>query len=287
MQNTKTAPAPARERRKLHTKNVQPENLCFVIGRPRSGTTVFKAMLQTHPEIWSFGEVLNEQNPRSYFHFLKRLHAKEEDSFSPTKAIDNFVKYLSWCRQAATKRQPTNRIVVLDVKYDQAHLLCEPWWSLNSLPRIFSLMREIGSKVIDIHRSDLVRMVISNRVAIETKIYHSTKLEPGEGQAAKVHIDPDRLTREVAATARAYEKVGRHFRGYSNYLQISYEDMFEQEEFSATLTGRIASFLNVQDSFDRKPQLNRLLVDDVFSYVENAEEVRERLARQDKPGQRN
>lgn len=276
--STDTVPA-VRRRRKLHGKNIQAENLCFVIGRPRSGTTVFKAMLQTHPAIWSFGEVLNENNPRSYFHFLKRLQIDDRNSISPSRSIQNFMKYLVWCRETALEKQPANRVIVLDVKYDQAHLLCEPWWSLNALPRIFSLMREIGCKVIDVHRTDIVRLVISNRVAIETQIYHSNRLEPGEDHEAKVRIDPDRLMREVASTTKAYEKVKRHFRGSANYLQISYEEMFEQGEFSAMLVARIASFLGLTDEFDRKPQLNKLLADDVFSYVENADEVRERLAR--------
>jgi len=274
------AVARPRRRRRLNSGSFQAENLCFVIGRPRSGTTVFKTMLQTHPEIWSFGEVLNESNPRSYYHYLKRLQTEDRDAISPSRSIQNFMKYLAWCREAALKRQPANRLVVLDVKYDQAHLLCEPWWSLTALPKIFSLMREIGCKVIDVHRTDLIRLVISNKIAIQTKVYHSNKLEPGEGQDAKIRIDPDRLLREISATAKAYEKVERHFRGYSNYLQISYEEMFAEGEFSPALVGRVASFLGVSDQFDRKPQLNKLLVDNIFAYVENDAEVRERLSRQ-------
>ena len=280
-----TDDAPGRHRRKPGAKKLK--NLCFVIGRPRSGTTVFKGMLQTHSQVWSFGEVLNESNPRSYFHFLKRLQAQNRDSISPSKSISNFMEYLGWCRETALERQPTNRIIVLDFKYDQAHLLCEPWWSLNSLPRIFSLIRELGCKVIDVHRTDLVRLVISNKVAIETKIYHSSKLEPGKGQQAKIHIDPDRLLHEIGATAKAYDKVARHFRSYSDYLQICYEEMFEEGEFSPALVRRVASFLGVPDEFDRKPQLNKLLGDDVFSYIDNADEVRERLARHDESGRRN
>ena len=227
--------------------------------------------------------MLNESNPRSYFHFLKKLQSEGRDAISPGKSIPHFMKYLEWCRETARQRQPANRIIVLDVKYDQAHLLCEPWWNINSLPRIFSLMREIGCKVIDLHRGDIVGLVISNRVAIETKIYHSNKLEPGEGQDAKVRIDPDRLLREISATSRAYEKVNKYFRDYPHYLMLSYEEMFEREAFSPGLVARIASFLGVSDQFDRKPTLNKLLVEDIFSYVENADEVRDRLANQPTP----
>ena len=277
--STDSVPTTALHRRKLDMENVRPENLCFVIGRPRSGTTVFKAMLQTHPEIWSFREVLNENNPRSYLHFVKRLQIQDHDAILPSRSIANFMKYLAWCRKTALEHQAENKVVVLDVKYDQAHLICEPWWNINSLPRIFSLMRELGCKVIDVHRSDLVRLVISNQIAIKTKIYHSNKLEPGEGQDAKLRIDPDRLLREISGTSKAYERVSRHFRGYADYLLISYEEMFDQGEFSPALARRLALFLGVSDKFDRKPQLEKLLADDIFSYVENADEVREHLAR--------
>jgi hypothetical protein len=277
------AVATPHRRRKLSGKNVHGENLCFVIGRPRSGTTVFKAMLQTHPEIWSLREVLNENNPRSYFNFLKRLQSDNRDALLPSRSVDNFVKYLGWCRRTALEKQPQNKVVILDVKYDQAHLLCEPWWSITALPRIFSLMRELGCKVIDVHRNDVVRLVISNQIAIKTQIYHSNKLEPGEGQDAKIRIDTDRLLREVNATLQAYEKVVRHFRGYPDYLQITYETMFDGETFSDGLISRVASFLGVSDQFERIPQLSKLLVEDIFSYIENADEVRARLARQSPP----
>jgi hypothetical protein len=275
---------PGRRRRKLKLNNVQPENLCFVIGRPRSGTTVFRTMLQTHPDIWSLGEVLNESNPGSYFHFLKRLQSDNRDAVLPSRAVANFVDYLKWCRETSIEHQPSNRLVVMDVKYDQAHLLCEPWWSLNSLPRIFSLMRELGCKVIDIHRRDLVGLIISNQIAMQTNIYHSNKLEPGGGQQARVRIDPERLLREVSSTAKAYDKVSRHFRGYPEYLAVEYEEMFVNGEFSSSLILRLSTFLGVSDQFEREPQLNKLLVDDIFSYIENGDEVREHLARHSAAG---
>lgn len=278
-----TALVAAQQRRKLKTKNAQVENLCFIIGRPRSGTTVFKAMLQTHPQVWSLREILNENNPHSYFKFLRRLQTDDRDALMPSRAIENFVKYLGWCRKTALEKQPQNRVVILDVKYDQAHLLCEPWWSITSLPRIFSLMRDLGCKVIDVHRNDAVRLVISNHVAIQTQIYHSNKLEPGEGQDAKVRIDPERLQREVNATLQAYQKVSRNFRGYPGYLQITYEEMFDGDSFSEELIRRVASFLGVTNQFSRKPQLSKLLVDDIFSYVENADEVRASLGVQTAP----
>jgi hypothetical protein len=54
--------------------------------------------------------------------------------------------------------------------------------------------------------------------------------------------------------------------------------MFENGEFSSSLIMRVSTFLGLSDQFERKPQLNKLLVDDIFSYIENGDEVREHLA---------
>ncbi|HEY3776701.1 MAG TPA: sulfotransferase [Rhizomicrobium sp.] len=260
------------------------QNFCFVIGRPRSGTTVFKSMLQTHPSVFAVGEIFNESNPRSYFHFQQTLLHDDPCAAFPSRGIGNFLKYLENCRSLACKLRPEVNVVVLDIKYDQAHLLCEPWWSIAALPRVFSLLRELGCRIIDVHRSDLVGLVISNQIAIQTKIYHSNKLGRGEVQDAKIRIDPQRLLKEVTATSKAYERIHRHFRDYKRYLMVTYEQMFDREQFSASLLDRVASFLGVAGEFDPVPRLAKLLSDDTYAYVENAAELRAFLKDADDSG---
>src|ERR1700727_463913 len=118
------------------------DDVCFVIGRPRSGTTVFRNMLETNPALFDMGEIFNESNAGSYFHFLQRRQADDSSALFPGRSIENFDAYVRWCRARSIEKRPRSRHVVLDVKYDQAHLLTVPWWGFNSLPRIFLLMRE-------------------------------------------------------------------------------------------------------------------------------------------------
>jgi hypothetical protein len=253
----------------------KPPQICFIIGRPRSGTTVFKDMLKTHPALFSLGEIFNETNERSYFHFLQaRIHEDAREAL-PSRAVANFGRYLEWCWELAQARKARARTLVLDVKYDQAHLLCEPWWSVGSLPRIFFLIRERGWKVIDIHRNNVMGLVVSNQIAIKTKIYHSTNLAPGATQSAKVRIDPQRLEREVATTENSYRRVSDHFREYKKYLPISYEEMFADDgNFSPAVLDRVSRLLGVDNKFDAKPKLAKLLEKDVFSHIENEAEIR-------------
>lgn len=251
---------------------------CFVIGLPRSGTTVFKELLQTHPQIFNMGEIFSEPNGRSYFHFLQRQMASDPDVIFPSRSENNFVNYLEWCSEQALRHQPGNKIVIMDVKYDQAHLLADPWRSLGSLPKIFSMMRERSWRVIDIHRNDVLGQVVSNHVAMQTKIYHSTELTEGAKRAAKVRIDPKQLRRELNKAINAYQSMSQHFRDYDGYLMLSYEEMFDADDdgnFSSSITDRLSAFLQVEDKFDRKPKLAKLLTGDVFSHIENDDEIRE------------
>lgn len=250
---------------------------CFIIARPRSGTTVFGRMLQTHPRIVSLGEIFNEANRASFFHFLQQKIVQKPAALLPSNSNRTFLEYVEYCRVHALERNPKAKVVVMDVKYDQAHLLCEPWLRLGELPRFYFLLRERKWKVLDIHRRDPFKLSISNQVAIQSSIYHSNTLEPGQKQTAKVQINPARLIEDVNATRRAYTKVERHFRGKPQYRQIFYEDMFADEtgtRFSGPLLADIARFLNLGNGFDDKPKLQKLLQEDIFSYIKNAAEIR-------------
>ena len=249
--------------------------VCFVIARPRSGTTVFDKMLSSHPRVVCLGEIFNQSNERSYFHFLKQLAPVDPDCLFPGNATRNFLKYIEACRNYATAKKHNCKVVVVDVKYDQAHLLCEPWWKIGQLPRLFFLFREQKWRVIDIHRNDVVGLCISNQVAMKTKIYHSNALPEGEKQSAKIRINPNQVLREVRATQEVYQTIEEHFANRREYKKLSYEDMFDTDgNFSAQMIDDVSEFLGVHNYFDRVPRLQKLLSDDVMDHVENAAELR-------------
>ena len=262
---------------------IQPKNqFCFLIARPRSGTTVFQKMLQTHPRIFNVGEIFNEANPNSYFRYLQTLVPSEPDAFFPGKSLENFLRYLEWCRHLSVERRPKTKLVILDVKYDQSHLLSEPWWGFSSLPRIFSLIREHRWRVIDVRRRDIGAMIISNAVAIETKVYHSTALDPKQQQRAKVHIDKAQLLRQIETTEGSYRRISRHFEGYERYMAVNYEEMFERDgAFSPSMLDELSKFLNMENRFDAQPKLSKVLKGDMFEYVENAAEIKKAIRDQE------
>jgi hypothetical protein len=250
---------------------------CFVIGRARSGTTVFRNMLGTHPLIVNVGEIFNEDIPHSYWHFLKSLLQHDDSASLPSQSIKNFFKYLD------SQKSRGRPMVVMDIKYNQSHLLSAPYHDINALPIIFDMLRQHQFTVIDIHRHNILNLTLSNLVAVETGIYHRAASSDRPEQTAKVRIDIDRLLKGMESASLSYRRVEQHFAGYSRYLKIAYEDMFDRADgglFSATITSRLSAFLGVDDLFDRRPGLHKLLSDDVFVHIENADAVRDAVDRQ-------
>jgi hypothetical protein len=235
-------------------------------------------MLGTNPDILSFGEIFNESNPRSYYSFLQKCVADEPGAVVPSRATDNFMRYIEFCKHQALQTNPSCELLLVGVKYDQAHLLCDAWWKLGQLPKLFFLMRESRWKVIDIHRRNAARLCISNRIAMATRIYHLNSRASDTLRMAKIRVDPAELARDIEATQWAYEAVTRHFGGHPEYKRVYYEEMFDASgEFSPSLIAAISVFLQVQDVFDAKPKLKKVLGEDIFNYIENGDEVRQTI----------
>jgi hypothetical protein len=254
-------------------------SLCFVTGRPRSGTTVFRSLLASHPLCYSIGEAFNESDIRSFGHYLVHRATHEPSIVLPRRRVASFVDYLDQARAIAARDRPGSRIVVIDIKYDQMHLIHEAWWHLTGPPPLFSLIVKSGWKIIDLRRRDLVRLAVSNLVAMESGVYHSDALKAAPPQAARIRVDPEQLLATIRATERDYRVVSDHFHGYAGYLGLTYEDLFDESgRFAAPLLDRLATFLGIENRFDPQPKLRRILTEDILCYVENADELSAALA---------
>jgi LPS sulfotransferase NodH len=256
------------------TEPVTPScELCFLIARVRSGTTVLKRMLATHPNFVNAGELFNEDNPLSYWYFLEDKLKNDPQAAFPSRSERNFLEYLCHLETKLVGSRDQAAILLLDVKYDHAHSISLPWYDMNALPLIFFMIRRFRWKVIDIHRRNLISLFVSNQIAWQTKVYHRDP--SGEAHLAKVQIQIEHLVKDMLSTCRSYQRLREHFFGYNNYLQLLYEDMFCPDgQFTETLSRQLCTFFGVQDLFNRTPKLRKLLSDDVFFHIKNVDEVR-------------
>jgi hypothetical protein len=249
-----------------HAGDVGPE-LCFVIGFPRSGTTVFKEMLATHPAVVSMGEIFNEGNGNSYWNYLVREIRSDPEIILPRRSVSAFLAYLESLRQTCRERNPQVRILVLDVKYSQSHFVYDAWrHDITAMPKVFQLMREKGWRVIDIHRRDLLASVVSDTLAITSGVYHSTSLAEGAQHRPKARLDVVVLERAIDVRKRAFLRMNEVFSNYPKCLNVIYEEMFVDQNgsrFKDSLLATISTFLGIPNAFDPRPRLTKLLPGDI------------------------
>ena len=252
----------------------------FIIGKPRSGTTVFKEMLATHASFVNFGEIFNENNGLSFFAFLQARVRDDVGWLLPSRRIDAFVTYIRGCAEKAKTYKPNAMITVLDVKYDQSHFVYNAWRDMDAMPCLFELIKDNGWSVIDIHRIRILDMIVSNEMAIRTGVYHSD-LSTLAQKPMQFEMNPGQLEARMVNIRRSYERMNAYFRSYERYLQVIYEEMFDlaSGDFRGDLLEIVAQFFGVQNCFDPHPKLRKLLGSDPLSYVSNSDEVRAAIAR--------
>jgi hypothetical protein len=80
---------------------------------------------------------------------------------------------------------------------------------------------------------------------------------------------------------RAFLRMNEVFSNYPKCLNVIYEEMFVDQNgsrFKDSLLATISTFLGIPNAFDPRPRLTKLLPGDIYSYIENSEEVRRRFA---------
>jgi hypothetical protein len=251
----------------------------FVVGQPRTGTTVFNEMVATHPTVMHFGEVFNENNPLSFRAFLHSRAHGDVRWLLPSRQINAFLSYVRDCASMATAHKRGATIALFDIKYDQSHFLYDAWYNANEIPRLFGLIKSNNWVMIDIHRERVLDTIISNEIAIRTGVYQSDSLEP-QSNTAKIEMVTAGLKTRAANIRRSYQCMESYFIGYQRYLKVTYEDMFDTEcgHFKEGLLQGIANFLGIQNLFEPCPRLKKLLRPDSLTHVINADEVRKAMA---------
>lgn len=255
--------------------------VCCVIGKPRSGTTVLKEMLAGHPKIVNFGEIFRETGQDSFFSFMRDRVERDIAWLLPSRRTSLFLAYMERCQEKARSYKKDATTIVIDVKYDQAHLVYDAWRELSALPVFFDLIRNNGWRVIDLRRRSIISMIISNEIAIATNIYHSRELDREHRVDAKIRLDPKKTERKIRGITATYNRIDRFFAGYDSYRCFYYEDLFDNDAslFRGEVLETLSSLLNLENVFSPQPALRKLLRADPLSYVENADEIGALLAR--------
>lgn len=249
---------------------------CFILGRARSGTTVFRSMLNTHPRLGARSEILNSDAKHNFHDFLARKYAKDPLLCYPKHCVALYLEYLDEvCAPFADKAA-----VLLDIKYECLHVVYRAWHAEPQMPPVLEEVRSNGWLLIHVTRRNHLRRMLSNKRAVESGAYHVSADKQGT-KAGPVKLPAKQLVVRFDAFQVAYERTEEYFKNYPGYTSLDYDDMFLKEgsttRFRPELLERMAQFLGVPNKFQDKPREGKVTPQPLCEAIANYAQVERAL----------
>jgi hypothetical protein len=244
--------------------------IVFFMGGVRSGTTVFRRMLASHPRVRDRGEIFNSNNPQGFFKYFREQVAANPDMVFPEHHGKLFLAYV-----ATLVPKDKDGIALLDIKYEHLNLVTDAWQLPFTNPPVLRLIKRSKLKVVHLRRQHFFS-VMSNLVAVQTGRYH----KPANDSTAlpekrAVTVERALVLASMRKRKRAADVVDGAFEE-SQRLSVDYEGIFEDSgDFQPAVCERLASFLGVDNHFERQPALKKVIDEPLSAVISNYEEIRD------------
>lgn len=242
------------------------KNLIIIIGGVRSGTTVFRHMLSTHPDVVDHGEIFLSSNKNGYFRILERIIKKNPNLIFPENNEIVFRHYLKILTPEAGR-------AVIDIKYEHLCQLPTAWQLPHKTPAILTYLNNLDAKIIHLKRNPF-NAVISNLVAQKTKRYHvSAKTNQPNNAPIKISISRDLVIQEIKDRIQASDLVENTLNN-QGIITIEYEELFDiNNYFKDEICSKTATFIGIEDSFERAPLLQKVINQSLENTILNWHEI--------------
>jgi hypothetical protein len=238
----------------------------------RSGTTVFCDFLNTHPDVVTFGEVLNQDAFHSYFNTLNTSAARRAGVYPSTIETG----FYDFAGQMVAKHKSS--LCLFDMKFESLHTIEGNWRKPGHDFKIFEYLLNSDCVVILLERRDLVARYLSHELAAKRSQYHSFQ-KASPGTIEPFAIDLAELDTEIEIARRQVAWVADRFSNHKRFIHTAYEELFEpvnggpETQFSPALAEELAVLLGIDNKFDVTPQLQKVSNRPMDTYITNHREV--------------
>jgi hypothetical protein len=242
--------------------------LVFFISGMRAGTTVFRKMMSSHPQVRDRGEIFSSSNPQGYYRYFREQIAREPDFVFPEQYGRLFLSYIA-------SQAPKEGMMLFDVKYEHLNLVPEPAVLPFANPLLLRLIKRSRIKVVHLRRQHF-DSVVSNLVAVQTGRYH-VDVQDGSPPPEKRTVVADRtaVLSAMKRRKRTTDIVDNSFDAPQR-LSLDYETVFDaQGNFSADVAARLAAFLQVEDQFERVPMMKKVIDEPLANVISNYDEIKD------------
>ena len=228
-----------------------------VCAQQRSGTTVLHNNLGQSPFATNYGEVFHEHrdvNQRNFFRFkIEHLRQDPELCF-PSRENQRAIceSYLTFLSE-----QCETPYFVMDIKYNSWHHFNPVWYGLFNYPFLMEVLRGKGVPMIHVIRKDVFQQRVSIAFAEATQDWHFPKNSNNKPKDVAIRIDPERCQHEMELSQKRTELFRRWFHGHNKYLELIYEDMFVDGNFSNDTLTKINELMGMDMKIPAEPALKK------------------------------
>lgn len=241
--------------------------LVFFISGMRAGTTVFRKMMSSHPQVRDRGEIFNSANPHGFYRYCREQVAVEPEFLFPEHQAKLFLSYVA-------SQVPKEGMVLFDVKYEHLTLITEPQALPFANPLLPRLIKRSGIKVVHLRRQHF-HSVLSSIVAVQTGRFHKDKGDGPLPEKRAVAADPAAVLAAMKRRKRATDHIDNIFDD-TQRLSLDYEQVFDDEgNFRGDVIERLGAFLSLDDQFEREPAMMKVIDEPLSSVISNYEEIKD------------
>lgn len=193
-----------------------PQTKFIIFGQGRSGTTLLKQLLNSHPKITCEGELLNIKDGYITNKYLLKVAYRIPKPFFNVRVFQSKTTTYGFTLLYHQCRNPRQLI----------KNLCNSGW-----------------KIINLHRENTMEQALSYLVALQTNNWHNWegKINP----IIKIHVDPDAFLQRMAFLNRVKDHEQNLLKNY-NHVKIDYESGLKDKKFWQPTADKIFDYLGVE-----------------------------------------
>ena len=224
-----------------------------IVGTQRTGTTLIRTSLSSHPDIHCAGEafLLGKRPYRQadgYWHYSRQsLSRRIKSLISPKLSAAAYLNELYFDGDFAAS----------GFKLMLSHCKARPY--------LWPLLKEHNVKAILVRRVNPIKTLVSRRTAAKSGVYHVS----GSHNAPTIKIDTNNLIADLDSIENEAPIWRKMLGETTNYLDIAYEDYLQDQPGT---NQKLLDFLKVR----RAPltsKLKKVNPNDLRKLIENYEEA--------------
>ncbi len=252
------------------------KKLVILLSRQRSGTNALRSVLESHPKVHCFFEILSYaeadlQRKESFISFAKNQCGDRYDD--PDNHLSIFKEFVHELHGMHDKE-----ITVIDLKYNSTHHVSARWAELHERP-LFIWFQEARIPVIRLQRNNYLKVLLSDQIAGLRQQWHDRE-SGGRPENLNAVVpneqgDMEYLLHRLRSLQLEDGIIDAFFSNYDYLCQVTYSEMFPELgcELHQDVLQRVSDFLEIACDFNPTPWSSKSVPRPLWEVITNWKQV--------------